>query len=60
MAANCGLAPENGYGDAEIRDLVFKTRRGKQYRILFTICGDVVFVRHVRGFGQDLVSPDDL
>ena len=59
-AATCSLAPEDGYGDTEIRQLVFKTRRGKPYRILFTIRDDVVFIRHVRGPGQDLVPLSEL
>ena len=59
-ATTCALAPEDGYGDTEIRQLIFKTRRGKPYRILFTIRDDVVFIRHVRGPGQDLVPPGEL
>ena len=59
-AGNCSLAPEDGHGDTEIRQLIFKTRRGKPYRMLFTILGGVVFVRHVRGPGQDLVPPEKL
>ena len=58
-ANKCSLAPENGYGDTEIRHLTFKTRRGKPYRLLFTIRDDVVLIRHVRGPGQDLVPPQD-
>jgi plasmid stabilization system protein ParE len=59
-ADRCQFAPEDGYGDTEIRHVVFKTRRGKTYRLLFTIRDDVVLVRHVRGPGQDLVPPDEL
>lgn len=59
-AINCPLAPEDGYGDTEIRHLVFKTRHGKPYRILFTIRDDFVLIRHLRGPGQDLVLPEEL
>lgn len=59
-AAACPLAPENGYGDPEIRQLIFKTRRGRPYRILFSAIGEVIFIRHVRGPGQDLVAPSEL
>ncbi|QDT66586.1 type II toxin-antitoxin system RelE/ParE family toxin [Calycomorphotria hydatis] len=59
-AANCSLAPESGYGDTEIHQLIFKTRRGKPYRILFTIRDKLVLVRHVRGPGQDLVPFHEL
>lgn len=58
-ADRCLLAPENGYGDTEIRQVIFKTRRGKTYRLLFTIRDNVVFIRHVREPGQDLVSPEE-
>jgi plasmid stabilization system protein ParE len=59
-ADSCALAPESDYGGTEIRHVIFKTRRGKPYRLLFTIRDDVVLVRHVRGPGQDLVPPDDI
>jgi len=59
-ANNCSLAPENGYGDTEIRHLIFKTRRGKPYRQLFTIRDNIVLIRHIRGPGQDLVPPGGL
>jgi plasmid stabilization system protein ParE len=52
----CPLAPENEYVDFEVRDTLFKTRRGLIYRMLFTIRDDTVIVLHVRGPGQDLVA----
>jgi plasmid stabilization system protein ParE len=55
-----GLAPESSYYDDEIRQALFKTRRGRTYRALFVVVVDTVHVIHVRGPGQDLVSPDDL
>jgi len=59
-ADSCPLAPEDGHGDTEIRNRIFKTRRGKPYRILFTIRNGTVLIRHVRGPGQDLVPPKEL
>ena len=37
-----------------------KTRRGRPYRLLFTLDDCEVRVLHVRGPGQDLVSADEL
>jgi plasmid stabilization system protein ParE len=57
---SCSLAPENEFVAAgrSIRQIIFKTRKGRRYRAVFTIVGDVVRVLHVRGFGQDLIEPD--
>jgi plasmid stabilization system protein ParE len=57
-APSCGLAPENDLFPEEIRQHFFKTRRGRPYRLLFTIAGRQVRLLHVRGPGQDLVEPD--
>ena len=54
------LAPEDADHEEVIRHVVFKTRRGNPYRCLFLIRGQVVHVLHVRGYGQDLVPPDEL
>jgi plasmid stabilization system protein ParE len=55
-----GLAPESSYYEDEIRQALFKTRRGRTYRALFVVVYDAVHIIHVRGPGQDLVPPDDL
>ena len=55
-----GLAPESSYHDDEIRQALFKTRRGRTYRALFVIFYDTVHIIHVRGPGQDLVPPTEL
>ncbi|MCI0358509.1 MAG: type II toxin-antitoxin system RelE/ParE family toxin [Planctomycetaceae bacterium] len=57
-AGSCGLAPENDFFADEIRQHLFKTRRGRPYRLLFTIAGQQVRLLHVRGPGQDLVRPE--
>ena len=39
------LAPENEFVDFDVRQVLFKTRRGKRfYRLIFTIVGDEVRV----------------
>jgi len=55
-----GLAPENEGQELEIRQIMFHTRRGRDYRALYTIGGRDVYVMHVRGPGQDLVPPDEM
>lgn len=57
---SCLLAPENSDHEEEIRHIVFKTRSGRKYRVLFVIRGNRVFVTNLRGPGQDLVPPDEL
>ena len=54
------LAPENEFADFEVRHMTFKTRRGRPYRLLFTLADREVRGLHVRGPGQDLVSADEL
>jgi plasmid stabilization system protein ParE len=54
----CELAPEDQVVGRGIRQLLFRTRKGHRYRILFTVENDIVHVVHVRAPGQPLVSPD--
>lgn len=56
----CGLAPETGTLRQEIRQLLFRTRRGLTYRALFDIRGLTVRVLRIRGPGQQLLDPGDL
>jgi hypothetical protein len=60
QAASLGLAPENEDCDFEVRQALFKTRRGRVYRALFFIESHEVFVLRVRGPGQAPVIPPDL
>src|SRR5690349_10580957 len=55
-AESLPLAHESRHFDHEIRELLFKTRRGLPYRILFTIQRTDVHVLYVRGPGQDSLS----
>jgi plasmid stabilization system protein ParE len=55
-AGSCPLAAENEHVEFEVRETLFKTRRGLIYRILFTVRADTVFILHIRGPGQDFVA----
>jgi len=55
-----GLAPESDYIEAEIRQVLFRTRQGRTYRALFSIDGEIVRILHVRGPGQAPVERDEL
>jgi toxin ParE1/3/4 len=59
-ASACVFAPENQDCDFDVRQALFKTRRGRIYRDLFVIAGDEVFILRVRGPGQASVEPEDL
>jgi plasmid stabilization system protein ParE len=54
------LAPESQDHEEEIWQRLFKTRHGLQYRPLFLIRDDTIYILHVRGSGQDLMAPDEL
>lgn len=54
------LAPDFVNSDVEIRQLLFKTRRGNIYRLLYTIVGNSVRVLRVRGPGQAPLSFEDV
>jgi plasmid stabilization system protein ParE len=51
---------ENADLDMDVKEILFKTRRGRVYRALFVIEGDEVFVLRVRGPGQAPIQPNDL
>ena len=55
-----GLAPENEGPELEVREITFRTRKGKDYRVLYTIRDRNVYIMHLRGPGQDLLSPDEV
>jgi hypothetical protein len=59
-AGSFGLAPENHDCDFEVRQALFKTRRGHVCRALFSIEAEDVFILRVRGPGQALVIPQDI
>ena len=55
-----GLAPENPDHEEEIRQCFFKTPHGLQYRVLFAVRDETIYILHVRGTGQDLMASDEL
>jgi plasmid stabilization system protein ParE len=54
------LAVEAEQSDRDIRQLLFKTRRGRYYRLVCVIAEDEVHVLRVRGPGQPDLTPDEL
>jgi hypothetical protein len=58
--ATFGLALEAADCEFEIRQALFKTRRGRVYRALFFIEGGEVFIARVRGPGQAPVMPPEI
>lgn len=56
----CGLAPEAEKLGTDLRQVLFKTRKGNVYRSLFVFDGETIHVVAVRGAGQDLAEASDL
>jgi plasmid stabilization system protein ParE len=59
LPERCGLAPEAEDLGVKLRQLLFGKRRN-EYRILFTIRGDVVNVLHLRHAARRPLQPGDL
>lgn len=55
-----GIAPEDDFCEPTIRQALFRTRRGRTYRVLFTIIGMQARVLRVRGPGQSPLEADEL
>ena len=55
-----GFAPESPRFPEPLYQILFRTRRGLTYRALFVVRNSTVHVVSVRGFGRDLVGPDDV
>lgn len=55
-----GSAPESVPLERTIKQAIFKTRRGKNYRIVFVVEGSKVFILRVRGPGEPLLQADEL
>ena len=58
-ADSFGLAPENDISRFTVQQLVFRTRHGNAYRVLYRIVDRTVYVYHVRGAGQDYATDLD-
>ncbi len=59
-ADGCPLVDEYEYFDIEVRQSLFRTRRGRPYRLLFVIVDDEVRILRVRGPGQPDLTDNDL
>ncbi|MGE3641967.1 MAG: hypothetical protein AB7G28_25720, partial [Pirellulales bacterium] len=59
-AESFGEALERQDCELPIRQALFKTRRGRVYRVIYFIEHSDVFVLRVRGPGQAPVTPQDL
>ena len=59
-ARSFGEALENRDCEFHVQQALFKTPRGRVYRVLFFIEGEEVYVLRVRGPGQAPVSPEDI
>jgi plasmid stabilization system protein ParE len=59
-AESCGEADENQRFDISLKQVLFKTRRGRVYRIVFTIVEYEVRILRIRGPGQAPIEPGDV
>jgi plasmid stabilization system protein ParE len=55
-----GAAAEGSEIGRDIRQRIFRTRRGRAYRLVYLMIGSEVRVLRVRGPGQSSVSDDEL
>jgi len=55
-----GIAPEDDQVSCELPQFLFKTRRGRTYRGLFTVVGDEVRILRIRGPGQPPLASDEV
>ena len=60
VAGGCGPAAESSDHDVDLRQIVFKTCRGLPYRAIFLLRDNNCLILHIRGPGQDTVSPDGM
>ena len=55
-----GIAPESANSPESIRQKVFRTPQGHQYRLLYVIRKALIVVIHVRGTGQDVMVSNEI
>ena len=60
FAEGSSEADENEFFDIDVKQRLFNTRRGRVYRLVFTIVGDEVRILRVRGSAQAPIDPEDL
>lgn len=54
-----GLAPESEFSQKELRQILFKTRKGRVYRAVYFVDGETVKITHIRGPRQRLIPPEE-
>lgn len=59
-AGSYGRAAEGDSFDIDVKQLFFRTRRGHNYRMLYTILDDEVSILRVRGPGEAEVQAPEL
>lgn len=55
----CGIAHESRFSREELRHLLFEVRKGRSYRALFVVRGDIVKILAIRAPGEKPIRPDD-
>jgi plasmid stabilization system protein ParE len=55
-----GVAPESEGQKEPIRQKLFRTPQGRTYRLLYIVRDDVIYIIHVRGAGQDVMTAAEL
>lgn len=53
------VAPESDYLNIEVRQITFKTRSGRRYRLLYSVVDSDVRILHIRGPGQPNMTSDE-
>jgi plasmid stabilization system protein ParE len=56
----CGLIPERRRLLVQYREAFFKTRKGRRYRIIFSLEENIVWILYIRGPGQDFIDREPL
>jgi plasmid stabilization system protein ParE len=59
-ADTCSAALEDTECSIPLKQALFRTRRGRTFRVIFTILGDQVRILRVRGPGQPPLQEDEL
>ena len=60
VADTLPAAQEGTALDVDVRQILFKTKRGRIYRAVFFVDGAEVYILRIRGPGQAPVSNDEL
>lgn len=59
-AGSCGRAQEADACKLDLRQALFRSRRGRVYRAIFFLDGPNVYILRIRGPGQAPVQPTEL